>query len=113
MKKLIFIATLILCALAVAFPVLAAEVTLSWDANPEPDIAGYKVYQSTDLGANWTEVADTNATSISLFSVPDSGLVLFRVSARDAQDETVRYNAGAWHNGDWLPPGSPKGSGIE
>ena len=91
----------------------AAEVDLTWDANPEPDIAGYRVYQSIDMGANWTMVADTNATTVNLSDIPDTGLILFRVSAYDNQDESIRHNAGAWFNNDWIPISTPKSSGIE
>lgn len=31
-----------------AFPVLAQEVTLRWNANPAPDLAGYRLYYKID-----------------------------------------------------------------
>ena len=37
----------------------AASVELSWDANSEPDIAGYRVYRSADGGA-FTKIADVS-----------------------------------------------------
>jgi hypothetical protein len=33
-----------------AAPALAADVTLAWDANTEPDLAGYKIYFGTASG---------------------------------------------------------------
>ncbi len=40
---------LLLWCLAYMAP--AAEVKLAWDANPEPDIAGYEVHYGTEKGA--------------------------------------------------------------
>jgi fibronectin type 3 domain-containing protein len=51
--------------LAPAIAGLAATVTLAWDANPEPDIAGYRIYSRTNGGTYATNrfVAVTNGTS--------------------------------------------------
>ena len=29
---------------------MQAEVTVAWDQNPEPDVAGYKIYYGTQSG---------------------------------------------------------------
>ena len=43
---------LILCCLVpVGFAAHAASLTLAWDANNEPDLAGYKVYYGTSSGS--------------------------------------------------------------
>lgn len=36
--------------MATLLPTQAAGVILAWDANPEPDIAGYRIYQSQQSG---------------------------------------------------------------
>ncbi len=51
MKTLIL--TLIL-AFGLVSSVLAADVTLQWDANSEPDLAGYYVYQADRIGDKTT-----------------------------------------------------------
>jgi hypothetical protein len=107
MKKLI-IALLVTMFAGTA---LAADVPLSWD--PVDGAVGYKVYASTDTGTTWTEIADVAATSVTLTGEPDSGLILYRVSAYDANQEAVRTYSGAWYNGDWMPLGDPGGTGIE
>ena len=41
---------LILFILLFSIPTFAADVTLIWDANTEPDLAGYNVYTGTESG---------------------------------------------------------------
>ncbi|GAF94562.1 unnamed protein product, partial [marine sediment metagenome] len=38
------------------------EVTLNWDDNTEPDLAGYNVYRSTDSGGSPTPYAKINGS---------------------------------------------------
>ncbi len=42
----------VLISVLILFPVLAhgAQVTLAWDANSEPDVAGYNLYYGTAGG---------------------------------------------------------------
>jgi len=48
------------------YMVLAADVTLGWDPNTEPDIAGYEVYYGYSSG-NYTEMIDVgNYTSCTI-----------------------------------------------
>ena len=89
---------------------LAADIDLNWDVSD--GAVGYKVYQSVDTGQTWDEVGDVVACTTPLV-VPDSGLVLFRVSAYNNQGEVIRCDAGAWYNGDWTPPAQPTGTGIQ
>jgi hypothetical protein len=59
----------------------AQSVTLSWDANAEPDIAGYRVYYRTAAGDS-SEVIDVGNTTT--FIVPNLGdgiTYLFSVTA--------------------------------
>jgi len=41
--------------------------TLSWNANPEPDLAGYEVVMRETTAADWTSAIDVgNVTSVTL-----------------------------------------------
>jgi hypothetical protein len=58
----------------------AQSVTLAWNANSEPDIAGYKIYyRSADGGT--PEVIDVGNTTTFSVSIPGSGTTYFRVTA--------------------------------
>jgi len=108
MKRLFLAAILIM---AMATTTMAADVDLSWDASN--DATGYKVYQSADLGATWSVGFDVgNVTTYLMTGVADTGIILFRVSAYNANGEAVRYDAGVFYCGDCEPPPSPSGIGV-
>ena len=107
MKKLL-VAVLLLGITNFAY---AADVTLKWDASA--NATGYKIYQSTDNGSSWDSGTDVgDVLTYTLSGVPDSGLVLFKVSAYNSQGEAVRSWSGAWYNGSWKLD-DPSGAGIE
>jgi hypothetical protein len=110
MNRIKYLAFLIF--LSIAGPAPAADVILKWDSVAEA--ASYKIYSSVDLGAIWIEEIEvTDSETATIKGVPDSGIVLFRVSAKNAKGEAVRTYSGAWYNGDWKPPKSPAAVGIE
>ena len=47
--KSLFTLMILIVASAISAP--AASVILAWDPNPEPDLAGYKIYQAQESGA--------------------------------------------------------------
>jgi hypothetical protein len=62
----------------------ANRVTLSWDANPEPDVTGYEVVWRDTTDPLWTHALDVgNVTTITLPLNPDN--FQFGVRAIDAQ----------------------------
>ena len=54
--------TTLLLLLIVVEIARAASVTLAWDPNTEPDIAGYRLYYGTPAG-NFTTVVNTGNTT--------------------------------------------------
>ena len=101
-----FSAALLLCCL-LAVPAHAGQITLSWTASA--GAIGYRLYQSTDYGNTWLLVADLNSQSLPTstpIDAPDGQLVPFRVSAYDANSETMQYIEGAWYDSALLP-GTP------
>jgi len=55
---------------------LAADVTLQWDPNPEPNIAGYKIYYGTQSG-NYTTTLDVGNFTSCVISDLDPGQTYF------------------------------------
>lgn len=55
-----------ICLLTLAFTAHAADVALTWDANTETDLAGYRVYQgSGSAPATFTKVQEITAPTTS------------------------------------------------
>lgn len=112
-KRLAFVGFVVLAAVFMtAFVVHAADVTLRWNA--ADGATGYILEMSTDNGTTWTNQTDVgNVTTYVWAGVPDTGMIFFRAVSYNASAQSTRYEAGAWYNGDWKPPGEPGGVGIE
>jgi len=89
----------------VTVPLYALDVTLQWDANTEPDLAGYKVYFDIDSGEpydwanspitmtlNLDENSDPNVVEYTLIALPDGVIWYFVVTAYDNQDLESGYS---------------------
>lgn len=108
MQKLIITLAIIL------YPCIAfgADVTLTWDVST--GATGYKVYMSADAGKTWGIPRDAGSnTKFIWLGAPNTGLVLFRVSAYNASSEVVKTEAGVWYCGSWKGLTSPQGVGVE
>ena len=107
MKKLLF---LLLLVPSVAF---SADVDLKWMV--AANATGYKIQMSTDNGVTWDAGLDVGDVTQHLYlGVPETGVVLFRaVSYNATGQETIRPEAGAWYNFQWVPPGTAGGLGVE
>jgi len=90
------------------------ELVISWTKNPEPDIQGYRVYASDDLGQTWHQMkeVDANTTTVTI-QVSEDRMWLFRVSVFDGSQENIRTDSGLWYNGLWKPLTRPKQIGVE
>ncbi len=92
-------------------PVLgyAMTVTLAWDANPEPDFAGYKVYYGLessdaydgvgaadgdspiDMPLDQDEDPDPNVVQFTVYDLPE-GTYVFAVTACNSEDLQSGYS---------------------
>ena len=107
MKKLLLTLVIVFLLVSTAF---AMDVTLQWDANTEPDLAGYKIYYDTDSGHPYEgigategnspititlsqdENSDTNIVEFTVHGLPDAGIKYFAVTASDDQGLESGYS---------------------
>src|SRR5437867_789820 len=80
--RALFVACVIttICSLAPALS-SAAQVTLAWDANTDPDLAGYKLYYGLSSGSYQSSVDVGNVTSYTLSGLLDGQVYYFAATA--------------------------------
>ncbi len=73
---------------------LGGTATISWDPNPEPDIAGYKVFYSTSSG-NYTDCVTVNSTQTSceITSLLGGNTYYFAVKAVDVSGQESEFSS--------------------
>ena len=108
MKKLFFSAIIILLMFSVAN---AKTIKVSWDANTESDLAGYKVYYGTASGVYGDPIDTGLATSTTIQLSPSVGTTYyFAVSAYDTSaNESELSDEASLFVGDSVAPTKPKG----
>src|SRR3989454_10789310 len=82
LRRALFVACVltVLCSLAPAVA-NAAQVTLAWDANTDPDLAGYKLYYGLSSGSYQSSVDVGNVTSYTLPGLLDGRIYYFAATA--------------------------------
>ena len=92
-RKLLLVATLITAILCAGFATdtLAANVNLTWSANTEADLSGYKVYYGTASHAYGTPVNVGNVTTHLLTGL-SGGTYYFAVTAYDTSGNESSYS---------------------
>src|SRR4030042_7052614 len=76
----LFLLPILICLLSLQ-AVDAASVTLTWDPNSEPDIAGYKLYYGKTSGSYEFAIDVGNQTSYSISDLEDGKTYYFIVRA--------------------------------
>jgi trimeric autotransporter adhesin len=70
----------------------AAQVTLAWDPNSEPDLAGYKLYQGTAAGTYGAPVTVGNVTTYTVSGLADGQSFFFAITAYDTVGNESGYS---------------------
>jgi hypothetical protein len=88
-------------------PAYGMNVTLQWDANTEPNLAGYKIYYDTDSGVPYNPAVEdratnnpdgppivlgSDATEITLAGLTDGKVYYFAITAFDDQGQESGYS---------------------
>jgi hypothetical protein len=120
-RKCSFLSILILTLSMVIFtiavfgipPVHAAEISLAWDQNSEPDIAGYKIHYGLESGS-YTTVTDVGKfTSCSLSDLEEGKTYYFAATAYNEAGYESGYSNEVSHSftqGNNEPPVASAGS---
>ena len=75
---------LLLAVLSLLVPAVhAAQVTVAWDPNPEPEVAGYKIYYGTTSGSYTASIDAGSATSAVISGLQDGATYFFSAVAYD------------------------------
>jgi hypothetical protein len=75
---------LLLAVLSLLVPAAhAGEVTVAWDPNPEPEVAGYKIYYGTSPGSYTSSIDVGRATSAVISGLQDGVTYFFSAVAYD------------------------------
>ena len=86
--------------------VYAAQVTLGWDQNTEPDIAGYKIYygNSSRNYTNSKDVKDKTATSCIITNLTVGQTYYFAATSYNSSLVESNYSAEVSYNSNPAPP---------
>ncbi len=105
-RKFLLAVTGVMVVLAgLGTPAWPASVVLEWDPNTESDLAGYRLFQSSqsllgltpaqamqDAAIRKTVIADASATSTTVTGLTPQTLYYFRLTAFDAADNQSDFN---------------------
>jgi hypothetical protein len=107
--------SVLLVALLISIWARAEQVTLAWDANTEPDLAGYRVHYGTASGSYTSSVDVHKVTTSSIGTLTAGQTYYFAVTAYDASgnesgySNQVSYSVAA-ANGAPATPATPAGA---
>lgn len=89
----------------------SGKATLTWAANPEPDVAHYDVEEKTRKG-NWTRIAETTDTHLPV-TVTEPADHRFRVAAERRNSEGAANGPGLWTQASPTRAPTPEGAKRE
>ena len=100
-NKIILFFLSIFCILSIVFAAggNCAQVTLAWDRNTEPDLAGYKIYYGTGSRVyNWF-IDVGNVTTHTVTGLTDGSTYYFAATAYDTSNVESTYSTEIIYNG--------------
>jgi len=112
MRKLFIITSMIIFLLVAGIAGADNSVTFRWDANTEPDLAGYRLYQTTSEGVytygegNQVAVISAGVETVTLETVPD-GTFFWVLTAYDLQGNESGPSNEVSATLDSVAPGAP------
>lgn len=101
----------LLCGfLFLATAAMAASATVTWNANTEGDLAGYKCYFGTATGVYGAPIDVGNITSCQIPALAESTTYFFAVTAYDTSGNESGFSQEvSATTGDFTAPAAPTG----
>jgi hypothetical protein len=97
-----------LCCWVIVAEAATTTVTLAWDANTEPDLAGYRLYESPAAGGPYTAIQTLGlVTTTAVPGLPD-GLRCWVLTARDTIGNESGYSNEVCSTSDATAPAAPQ-----
>lgn len=105
MKKLIVALCITFGFLSMSFA-QAMDVTLTWDPNSEPDLAGYRLYNRTYDGSyDYTQPIWEGTENLVTVTVPDHSAFVVRAYDISGQESLDSNEATTWDGAPAAPTG--------
>ena len=104
-----FILLVALTSILLLFPLgtYGAEISLAWDANSEPDLAGYIIYYG-DASGDYSHSLDVgDVTEFTVTGLDDSGTYYFAATAYDRDGNESAYSEELVHTFGYGQPEPP------
>lgn len=76
----------------IAVALIAGTVTLAWDANTEPDLAGYNIYYGETSGDYTDSIDVKNVTEYTIRDLVPGKRYFFAATAYDEDDNESAYS---------------------
>ena len=110
MKKILAftLLTLLICTVAA----WGQSVKVTWDANTEPDLAGYKLYMGNQPGDYTAPIDVGNVTEYQVSDLPENTTYYFAVTAYDNGGLESGFSNEASYAVPNLPPVAPTGCAV-
>ena len=92
-KRLLLSLSMLLTIVITPSMLSAAQIKLAWDANPEGDLAGYKIYYGTSQGVYGTPVNAGNVTTYTLTGLTSGQTYYMALTALDSGGNESTYSS--------------------
>jgi endoglucanase len=103
---LVFIFVLAFAAFAHA---ATSSVSFAWNANTEPDLAGYRLWQGPAATGPFTSVLTVGKVTTATLNGVVDGTHYFVLTAYDTVGNESGYSNSVWQKFDTIKPGGPTG----
>jgi hypothetical protein len=111
MKKIIILAVAIAIFSIAVVHAAQYNITFSWDKNSEPDLSGYKLYQSEASGTYINDPVADIAKDANIYTLPlvinNTNMQYFVLTAYDNYGNESGYSNEVVFVPDNTPPGAP------